>query len=158
MFVETRTLRCWEMVYASSAKRASATLRALLRVLLEMNFHCLIVFKMVWISVEVLASRIWSIALMVFVWFVCGCSISSGLGEQVQPTAQGRFDLVFCKEVLVWFWGDDPWPAFEVVFFEEITRVARGGFDFFKLGLSERDEARFVCLVHWVFRVGLLMG
>jgi len=59
-----------------------------------MNFHCLIVFKMVWISVEVLASRIWSIALMVFVWFVCGCSISSGLGEQVQPTAQGRFDLV----------------------------------------------------------------
>lgn len=95
---------------------------------------------------------------MVFVWFVCGCSISSGLGEQVQPTAQGRFDLVFCKEVLVWFWGDDPWPAFEVVFFEEITRVARGGFDFFKLGLSERDEARFVCLVHWVFRVGLLMG
>lgn len=29
---------------------------------------------------------------------LCGCSISSGLGEQVQPTAQGRFDLVFCKE------------------------------------------------------------
>ncbi len=72
-----------------------------------------------------------------------GCSISSGLGEQVQPTAQGRFDLVFCKEVLVWFWSDNPWPSFEVVFFEEITRVARGEFDFFKLWLSERDEARF---------------
>jgi len=59
--------------------------------------------------------------------------------------------------VFVWFWGDDSWPAFEVVFFEEITRVARGEFDFFKLGLCERDEARFVRLFHcgsWV--VGLL--
>lgn len=84
------------------------------------------------------------------------CSISSGLGEQVQPTAQGRFDLVFCKEVLVWFWGDDPWPAFEVVFFEEITRVARGGFDFFKLGLCERDEARFAVVHCGICVVGFL--
>jgi len=57
------------------------------------------------------------------------------------------FGLTLCEEVLVWFWGDNPRPAFEVVFFEELTRVARGDFDFFKLGLGERDEARFA-LVH----------
>lgn len=66
--------------------------------------------------------------------------------------------LTFCKEVFIWLWGDDSWPAFEAVFFEEITRVARGDFDFFELRLCERDEARFVCLVHWVVRVGLWLG
>jgi len=53
------------------------------------------------------------------------------------------FDLTLCEEVLVWLWSDNPRPAFEVVFLEEITRVARRDFDFFKLGLAERDEARF---------------
>lgn len=51
--------------------------------------------------------------------------------------------LTFCKEVFVWLWGDNPWPAFYVELFEEIRRVARRDFDFFKLWLSERDEARF---------------
>ena len=34
---------------------------------------------------------------MVFVGLLVLCSISSGLGEQVQPTAQGRFDLGLFK-------------------------------------------------------------
>jgi len=46
--------------------------------------------------------------------------------------------------VLAWFWSDNPWPAFEVVFFEEITRVARGEFAFFELRLWEGDGAGVV--------------
>ena len=53
------------------------------------------------------------------------------------------FGLTFCKEVFVRLWGDDSWPAFKVVFFEEVRCMATGEFDFFKLGLSEGDEARF---------------
>jgi len=64
--------------------------------------------------------------------------------------------LTLCEEVFVRFWGDNPRPAFKVVFFEEITRVARGEFDFFKLGLSERDEARFVVVHCGSSVVGLL--
>ena len=58
--------------------------------------------------------------------------------------------------MFVRLWGDDSWPAFEVVFFEEIHRVAGGDFDFFKLGLSERDEARFARVHCGSLVVGLL--
>lgn len=53
------------------------------------------------------------------------------------------FGLTRCEEVFVWFWGEDLRPAFDVVFLEEVRRVASGDFDFFKLGLSERDEVWF---------------
>lgn len=64
--------------------------------------------------------------------------------------------LTFCKEVFIWLWGDNPRPSFEVVFFEEVRRVARGEFDFFKLGLCERDEARFAVVHCGSSVVGLL--
>jgi hypothetical protein len=51
--------------------------------------------------------------------------------------------LTLCEEVFVRFWGEDPWPAFEVVFFEELRCVLAGGFDFFKLVLDDGNEARF---------------
>lgn len=58
------------------------------------------------------------------------------------------------EEVFVRLWSDYPGPAIEVVFFEELTRVARGGFDFFKLGLSEGDEARFAVVHCGIWVVG----
>lgn len=64
--------------------------------------------------------------------------------------------LILCEEVFVWLWGDDSWPTNKIMFFEEVRCVARGDFDFFKLGLSDGNEARFAVVHCGSSVVGLL--